>query len=117
MNSNISQDILDALKEFRDARHSRDESVSRATCGTAGPVHHERADENSFMLAIVVLRDRLRCLAPEDRDDLFEMLPALLGDDDEAFISAWKVVRRVLEPPHVTAESTPLADDSLPPRM
>lgn len=53
--------------------------------------------DNSFALAIAVLRERVRQLPTDDQNDLYELLPALLGDDLEERASAQQAVKEILD--------------------
>jgi DNA-binding XRE family transcriptional regulator len=52
--------------------------------------------DEAFALAISVLRERVLSLPPDDRDDLYELLPSLLGDDEEERMSAQRAAREIL---------------------
>lgn len=52
--------------------------------------------ESSFALAITVLRERMGTLRREDQDDLHQLLPALLGGDEEERASAERAVNEIL---------------------
>ncbi len=45
--------------------------------------HDISEKENSFALAIAVMRDRLQRLNSDEKNDLYQLLPSLLGDDEE----------------------------------
>lgn len=53
--------------------------------------------ENSFALAIAVMRDRLERLNSEEKNDIYELLPVLLGDNDEERISAQAAIREIFD--------------------
>ena len=52
---------------------------------------------NTFALAIVVLRERVRLLSRDDQNDLYELLPALLGEDEEERLSAQVAVKEIFD--------------------
>lgn len=54
------------------------------------------APESAFALAIEVLRERVSGLSREDQDDLYELLPYLLGGDKEERESASAAVGEIL---------------------
>lgn len=60
-------------------------------------VHAPVDSENTIALAIAVLRERVRRLPVDDQNDLYELLPAILGGDDEERESAQRAVREILE--------------------
>lgn len=72
------------------------------TISKARPVCGQSDRESAFALAITVLRDRVSSLTPEDKDDLYELLPFLLGDDEEARESAQVAVREILDQKKLT---------------
>ncbi len=53
--------------------------------------------EPAFALAIAVIHDRLRRLSKEDRDDLFSLIPLLIGDDEEEKQSAIVAADEILQ--------------------
>ncbi|MEX0717449.1 MAG: helix-turn-helix transcriptional regulator [Planctomycetaceae bacterium] len=53
--------------------------------------------ENPIALAIAVLRERVRRLPEDDQNDLYALLPALLGGDDKERESAQRAVREILD--------------------
>jgi ribosome-binding protein aMBF1 (putative translation factor) len=53
--------------------------------------------DEAFALAICVLRGRISALPPEDKNDLYELLPSLLGDDEEERESAQQTVKEILD--------------------
>ncbi len=52
--------------------------------------------DNSFALAIAVLRERVSGLSKEDQNDLYQLLPAILGSDEEERLSAVQAVNEIL---------------------
>jgi len=52
--------------------------------------------ENSFALAIAVLRERVSGLSKDDQSDLYELLPAALGADEEERQSAFRAINEIL---------------------
>lgn len=68
------------------------------TTETRNVTPYDAADsENAFALAIAVLRERVRRLPAEDQADLCELLPAILGDDEEERESAQRAVREIFD--------------------
>ncbi len=53
--------------------------------------------ENSFALAIAVMRDRVQRLNDNEKNDLYELIPFLLGDDEEERVSAQAAVREIFD--------------------
>lgn len=53
--------------------------------------------ENSFALAIAVMRERMAGFCKEDKDDLYRLMPALLGDDPDERESAQKAVKEIFD--------------------
>ncbi|MBC7816396.1 MAG: helix-turn-helix transcriptional regulator [Planctomycetaceae bacterium] len=59
--------------------------------------HDISEKENSFALAIAVMRDRLQRLNSDEKNDLYQLLPFLLGDDEEERLSAQVAVREIFD--------------------
>lgn len=53
--------------------------------------------DEAFALAICVLRGRISPLPPEDENALYELLPSLLGDDEEERESEQQTVKELLD--------------------
>ena len=65
---------------------------------TRNPTAQNTPDfQNSFALAIAVLRERIHLLCREDQNDLYELLPMLLGDDEEERESAARAVKEIFD--------------------
>lgn len=64
--------------------------------------------ETAFALAITVLRDRVRRLSSEDRNDLYELIPHLLGGDEEEQASAQRAVKEILDQSPGSMQKLPL---------
>ena len=60
---------------------------------------------NSFALAVAVIRERIDSLPKEDRDDLYELLPSLFCDDSEEVASAQKAFNEILDGQAMTVQS------------
>lgn len=71
---------------------------------------------SAFELALAVLRERFRTLTVEERSDLSELLPVLLGPDGEERDSAVCAANEILSPSPSTVQplmSSPSAADPL----
>lgn len=59
---------------------------------------HERiSDDNSFALAVAVIRERIERLSDNDKQDLYDVFPYLLNDDAEERQSAQVAVNEILD--------------------
>lgn len=63
----------------------------------AEPMRYRAADDNAFALAVAVFRDRIRELSPADQNDLRQLIPDLLSDDEETSQSAQRAIDEILE--------------------
>ncbi|SFI16806.1 helix-turn-helix domain-containing protein [Planctomicrobium piriforme] len=61
------------------------------------PRNADKHRENSFALAVAVLREQIADLPKQIQGDLFELLPDLLGGDAEEQASALQAVNEILE--------------------
>lgn len=61
--------------------------------------------DNSFALAIAVLRERICRLSKADQDDLYQLIPDILCGDDEARQSAQRAVNEILDGAQATIRS------------
>jgi len=66
--------------------------------------------ENSFALAIAVLRERLVQLSKADQNDLYELLPVLLGPEGEEQERAIVAVHEIMDQGDDTVEQMELPD-------
>lgn len=57
----------------------------------------EITGDNAFALAVLVLHDRVKRLPEDDRNDLYELIPHLLSDDEEEQRSAMKAATEILD--------------------
>lgn len=59
-------------------------------------IDSQTIQDNSFALAIEVIRDRIRRLPEDDARDLHELLPSLFSCDEEERQSAAKAIQEIL---------------------
>ncbi|MEO8498237.1 MAG: helix-turn-helix domain-containing protein [Planctomycetota bacterium] len=69
----------------------------------------KKVEHSAIEMAMAVLMERISSLPEDDRRDLFDLLPALVSDDDEERESAAKAMHEVLAQAPVRAEEVEIA--------
>jgi len=65
-------------------------------------------DGNSFALAVAVIRERINRLDTEDREDLYELLPEVLSDNEEDRVAAQITINEILDQKCFSVQPMPL---------